>query len=81
MKSNRLIAAAIGLTCLFSSVTFATSTAGDGEDCGKTNCNGTKTLRGCYACCNTHCTDATGCQDWCDTRSFPLQPAPEPSNP
>lgn len=81
MRSNRLISAAFGMVCCLSTVTVVLASTGDGATCGDTNCKSTKTLSACYACCVTHCTDATGCQDWCDTRVYPTVPSDPPSNP
>ncbi len=81
MRSNRFISAAFALVCCLSTISVVIASTGDGADCGKLNCNNTKTLSSCYTCCINHCTDATGCQDWCDTRSYPVTPIGDPSNP
>ncbi|MBX3315428.1 MAG: hypothetical protein KF902_01040 [Phycisphaeraceae bacterium] len=78
MGQNRIVTAAFGLVCCLSTFSVVLASTGDGAQCGKTNCSSTLTIRSCYACCVTNCTDATGCQDWCDNKLFP---AGDPSNP
>lgn len=41
-----------------------------GADCWTRVCSTKTSVYSCYACCDSHCTDAVGCQDKCDGLSL-----------
>lgn len=55
------------------------ATAETAQECFDANCKKKATLSACYACCTAKCINvATGCQDLCDDKFYPVDPPAGP---